>query len=70
MSCRGIQHLLASVLVCAASGFLLSAQEPHGRKKAPVKIREVFVPYEEFRAITSKDPDGIIMSLEEYRASH
>jgi len=35
---------------------------------APPCIREIFVPYAEFRELTRDKRDGVVMSLEEYRA--
>ena len=35
---------------------------------APIRVREIYVPYEEFRARTGNTSNGIVMQLDEYRA--
>ncbi len=52
-----------------AVAVLLIVVSGHGRALAqPQRVREVYVPMEEFQALVAGRPNGVVMPLEEYRA--
>src|SRR5262245_26015415 len=56
--------ILAIILPALCAG-VSPAQAP---PPVPDRLREVYVPYAEFRARLQADPRGVVMSLAEYRA--
>jgi hypothetical protein len=57
--------LLALAISCAPDA---PAAEEASRGAAPLRIREVHVPYEELLRRSQADPQGVVLELEEYRA--
>ncbi len=59
------------LIAAALWGVLLAgadAPAPAAPAGPSLRVREIFVPYGEFRALTEGSPDGVVMSLQEYRA--
>lgn len=67
MTHLGRKHTIGAALWGA---LLLGADAPPPAAPAasPLRVREVFVPYAEFRELTENNRDGVVMSLGEYRA--
>ncbi|MFC1705347.1 hypothetical protein ACFL59_00815 [Planctomycetota bacterium] len=60
-----VAALAVSLSPLLASEEALSPEAP--AKEPPVRLKELYVPYEQFRALTRHNPDGVIMALSEYR---
>ncbi len=45
----------------------IASAQPGDDPRDPVRLRELYVPYEEFQRLTGENPDGIVLDLEEYR---
>lgn len=56
-----LSHLLVAAFICLPA--LAAAQVG----KSPIRVREIYVPHQEFLERANKDPDGVIMDLDEYR---
>ncbi len=63
---------VALLLVTALSVLTLesasaSGDGDAGAAKPPIRLKELYVPFEHFHALTAAHPDGVVMDLERYR---
>lgn len=52
---------LVGLVLALTGGGASRAQDP------PVRLREIYVPYPEFQALTESNPHGMVMTLKDYR---
>ena len=57
-------HMLAVLL----TALLFLPSTARGQQEPPLRLREIYVPHEEFLERANNDPDGVIMDLGAYRA--
>ena len=57
-------HMLAVLL----TALLFLPSTARGQQEPPLRLREIYVPHEEFLERANNDPDGVIMELGAYRA--